>query len=160
MLFRSGSGVFGKTGTKTVVIFARKREECPKLYIHVKNRVDSWFAGNYEKDTIFEDTNYMESYCKFMGYDYLAYKQLLENKFTEEIVNDMWEEYEDLFEKQTEINKLKRNDTFKKKKKEQQKEELLRLKVSFIKHIEKEKLKTYILARNNRKVLVDRKSVV
>jgi type I restriction enzyme M protein len=149
-----GSGVFGKTGTKTVVIFARKREECPKLYIHVKNRVDSWFAGNYEKDTIFEDTNYMESYCKFMGYDYLAYKQLLENKFTEEIVNDMWEEYEDLFEKQTEINKLKRNDTFKKKKKEQQKEELLRLKVSFIKHIEKEKLKTYILARNNRKVLV------
>ncbi len=149
-----GSGVFGKTGTKTIVIFARKREEKPKLNTHVKNRVDSWFDGNYDKDNVFRDATYIEKYCNFMGFSIAAYKQLLENRFTDEIVNDMWEEYEELFEKQSDVIKLQQSDKFKEMTVEQQETEILKRKISFVRKIEKEKLKTYILAQNNKQILV------
>ncbi len=145
-----GSGVFGKTGTKTVVIFARKRDENPKLSEHIKNRVDSWFVGNTQKDVVFEDAYYIEEYCDYVGFDVNAYRRFLNGSFE----NDLWEEYENVFEKQADIIRFRNSDKFSEMSQDKQEEEIVRRKLSYMKEIEKEKLKTYILAKNNGKVLI------
>lgn len=149
-----GSGVFGKTGTKTVVVFAKKRLENPKLSEHIKNRVDSWHDGNSQKDIVFEDVHYIEEYCDYMGFDLDAYKQFLCGTIEENIKNDLWEEYENSFEKQNEIVKLKSSEKFLSMSEQEQYNELEKLKLVYIKKREKEKLKFFILAQNNKKVLV------
>ena len=56
------SGTFGATGTPTVILFLKKKEENPSLAVHYKNRVDSWFENNFSKDKVFEDKDLLLDY--------------------------------------------------------------------------------------------------
>lgn len=68
-----GSGTFGKTGTNTATLFLRRRNSNPDLAEHYLNRVNSWFAGDFSKDIIFEDTDYMQEYCNHCNIDFTEY---------------------------------------------------------------------------------------
>ena len=73
------SGTFGATGTNTVTLFLRKKDDNPSLAEHYKNRVNSWFNGNFEKDKVFEDKNLLLDYLKMQNIEYNDYMELLSN---------------------------------------------------------------------------------
>lgn len=74
------SGTFGATGTNTVTLFLKKKEENPSLATHYKNRVNAWFSGNFENDKVFEDKDILLEYLKLQNYEYDDYIELLINK--------------------------------------------------------------------------------
>lgn len=78
------SGTFGATGTNTVILFLRKKDENPSIAEHYKNRVNSWFDGNFRKDKVFEDTELLRSYLSMQNIEYDDYRDLLSNH----IIND------------------------------------------------------------------------
>ncbi len=71
------SGTFGATGTNTVTLFIRKKDENPSLAEHLKNRVNSWFSGNFIKDKVFEDIEIMKSYLSLQNINYDDYIEFL-----------------------------------------------------------------------------------
>lgn len=73
------SGTFGATGTNTATLFLRKKDENPSLAEHYKNRVNSWFDGNFEKDKVFDDIQLLKSYLSMQKIDYEDYIELLSN---------------------------------------------------------------------------------
>lgn len=78
------SGTFGATGTNTVILFLRKKDDNPSLAEHYKNRVNSWFNGNFEKDKVFDDKDILLEYLNLHNIEYDDYMELL-NKHT---IND------------------------------------------------------------------------
>ena len=89
------SGTFGATGTNTVTLFLRKKDENPSLVDHFKNRVDSWFNGNFGKDKIFEDQELLKSYLNIQNVEYNDYIELLTNhNITDKLKeNDLFKSY-------------------------------------------------------------------
>ncbi len=73
------SGTFGATGTNTVTLFLRKKDNNPSLAEHYKNRVDSWFSGDFGKDKVFDDKDLLESYLSMQEITYDDYIELLKN---------------------------------------------------------------------------------
>lgn len=71
------SGTFGATGTNTVTLFLKKKMNNPSLADHYRNRVNSWFNGNFENDKVFEDKDILLEYLKIQGYEYEDYIELL-----------------------------------------------------------------------------------
>ena len=67
-----GSQTFGKTGTTTVTLFLRRKEENPAPADHWKNRVDAWFAEN-EADAVYNDSNYIRNYCGQIEIDFTEF---------------------------------------------------------------------------------------
>lgn len=74
------SGTFGATGTNTITLFLRKKEENPSLADHYKNRVNSWFSGNFNKDKVFEDKEMLEAYLEMQGIELSDYLDLIQNR--------------------------------------------------------------------------------
>ena len=79
-IFVSGSGTFGKTGTKTSTLFLRRRA-CDKdgntdIVKHFTNRVETWFSGCFDNDTYYDDYPMFEKYCSHIGVDIRDYKTL------------------------------------------------------------------------------------
>ena len=69
-------GTFGKTDTKTVTLFLRRKAVNPSLAEHYKNRVDTWFNGDETKNEVFEDYPLLEAYCQHIGVPVKTYKTL------------------------------------------------------------------------------------
>jgi len=84
------SGTFGATGTNTVTLFLKKKMDNPSLADHYRNRVNSWFSGNFENDKVFEDKEILLEYLKLQGYEYDDYIELL----TEHSINNQLKENE------------------------------------------------------------------
>ena len=84
------SGTFGATGTNTVTLFLKKKMNNPSLADHYRNRVNSWFSGNFENDKVFEDKEILLEYLKLQGYEYDDYIELL----TEHSINNQLKENE------------------------------------------------------------------
>ncbi len=82
-----GSGTFGKTGSSTVALFLRKKEDNPAPAEHYMNRVNSWFKGDKTKNGIFEDEEFIESYCVRIGIDFSEYITLLEGNPSESLLD-------------------------------------------------------------------------
>lgn len=74
------SGTFGATGTNTITLFLRKKEENPSLADHYKNRVNSWFSGNFNKDKVFEDKEMLEAYLEMQGIELSDYLDLIRKR--------------------------------------------------------------------------------
>lgn len=125
------SGTFGATGTPTVVLFLRKKEENPSLAIHYKNRVDSWFDRKFEKDNIFEDKDLLLDYLKMQNIEINDYLEFIYGNITDTLKKNV------IFSQYLQDNKLKN--------------------IKDIIDIEKDKLYFYMLARsqNNKVVLVN-----
>ena len=88
------SGTFGATGTPTVILFLKKKEENPSLAIHYKNRVDSWFENNFSKDKVFEDKDLLLDYLKLQNIDIDDYIKFISGTITDKLKkNEMFSLY-------------------------------------------------------------------
>lgn len=122
------SGTFGATGTPTVVLFLKKKEENPSLATHYKNRVDSWFDSKFDKDEIFDDKDLLLDYLKMQNISIDDYLDFISGNITDTLKsNEMFNQY-------LHDNKLKD--------------------MKDIIAIEKEKLYFYMLARSQDKKVV------
>ena len=122
------SGTFGATGTPTVVLFLKKKEENPSLATHYKNRVDSWFDSKFDKDEIFDDKDLLLDYLKMQNISIDDYLDFISGNITDMLKsNEMFNQY-------LHDNKLKD--------------------MKDIIAIEKEKLYFYMLARSQDKKVV------
>ncbi len=150
-----GSGTFGKTGTNTVTLFLKRRNENPEIAQHYQNRIDSWFANDTKKQKVFEDEHYIKQYCNHLEYDFDDYKTLLKGKPNKNLLEtEMFEDYKTAFDKLTTTKNKKKQTNFKKLKKEEQEKELTALYNKFLIEIEKEKLYYFTLASNNQNEVV------
>lgn len=149
-----GSRTFGKTGTSTVTLFLKRREENPSSAEHFKNRVESWF-NNDEKDAVFADSHFIKKYCEHIEIDVKQYETLLRGTPTKELLaNEMFKDYQSLFDNSTEIKNLKKQKSFSKKTKKEQEEELEKRLVAFLQEIEKDKLYYFVLAASSKQDVV------
>lgn len=122
------SGTFGKTGKDTVIVFLRRKKDAPSLAEHYKNRVNSWFNGDFEKDGIFEDKEILLDYLNNQDIEYKDYIKFIKGKITKN---------------------LKQNNVFKQYLKDKKIKNL-----NDIKEIEKDKLYFYMLAHSQQNEVV------
>ena len=101
-----GSQTFGKTGTNTVALFLKRKEENPAPADHWKYRIDAWFADN-DADVIYNDSNYINQYCQHIEVDATHYKTLLKGNPSDELLKtEMFVVYKKGFDKQKKEKKL------------------------------------------------------
>lgn len=150
-----GNKTFGKTGTNTVTLFLRRKEEHPAPADHWKNRVDAWFTDN-EADAVYNDSTYINNYCNHIEVDATKYKTLLIGKPSDELLKtEIFLDYKKAFDNLTETKNLQKQKTFKDKTKTDKEIELNKRFIAYIQTIERDKLYFYVLAsENNSKVLV------
>lgn len=145
-----GSQTFGKTGTNTVTLFIRRKEENPAPADHWQNRVNSWF-NNDKADAIYSDSDYLLKYCTRLGLEVDDYKTLLNGIPNKKLLEtEYFVEYKRTFDNQTEIKNLLKQKTFKSKTEKEQATELTKRFVDFLHEIEKDKLYYFVLASENK----------
>ena len=179
-IFESGSGTFGKTGTNTATLFLRKKAELPSVSEHYKNRVETWFGGNFDDDKYYEDFDLVERYCSHIGVSVGDYKTLLKKEPSERLLqNDLFASYLDTLDVYSQKGKSSTNTkgmnegakkiradirsrvskpAFKKLTGAEQNEEIKKATVDFICEIEKEKLYYFMLLSANPQEVVCVKS--
>lgn len=154
-----GSGTFGKTGTNTVTLFLRRREENPALAEHYRNRVNAWFNGDFEKDGVFADTDLLNAYCQHSSYNFNDYKTLLNSMPSDALFDvDEFKAYRTAFDNLAETKNRKKQKTFKALKADEQQAELFKRFTAYSREIEKDKLYYFMLAYSNRQNVVVVKS--
>ncbi len=166
-----GSGTFGKTGTNTVVLFLRRKEQKPEPAEHYKNRVDDYFeiqladvfAGKKQDDELaeYQDLGLIRKYCEQTELPFEEYIKLFGvtndtiERCDELFEAEMFKEYRADFDNSTDIKNLKTKKIFKNKTKEQKEEELNKRFINYLFEIEKNKLYYFMLAyENKQKVLI------
>lgn len=170
-IFESGSGTFGKTGTNTATLFLRKKEEKPSISQHYKNRVETWFTGNFDLDKYYEDFDLVEKYCSYIEIPVEDYKTLLAKQPNENLLNhELFKTYVDVLDVYSEKGKATnttkglnenakkiRNDirnnvkkeAFKNLTEDEKQAKINEAIVDFIVEIEKEKLYFFMLLVSN-----------
>lgn len=170
-IFESGSGTFGKTGTNTATLFLRKKEEKPSISQHYKNRVETWFTGNFDLDKYYEDFDLVEKYCSYIEIPVEDYKTLLAKQPNENLLNhELFKTYVDVLDVYSEKGKATnttkglnenakkiRNDirnnvkkeAFKNLTEDEKQAKINEATVDFIVEIEKEKLYFFMLLVSN-----------
>ncbi len=155
-----GSQTFGKTGTNTVVLFLRRKTERPEQIALFAERVESYFnsfnEANELSSDVFDDSGIIRAYCDYQVIDYQIYIDLLKNTINDELFDhDLFKNYQDNFNKSSDITKLLNQKTFKSKTKAEQTSELNKKLLDTIRVAEQDKLLYFILTRyNQRNVLV------
>ena len=145
-----GGGTFGKTGTNTVVLFLKRKAHRPEVSEHYRNRVDDFFEGDTE-NAEYQDAYLIEAYCKHIEVPYEEYIKLFAQtdiySLSDLLEHDIFKDYQQAFDKSTEIKNLKKSNVFKKKNEAEQSAELEQRFIAYLHKIEKEKLYYFILAR-------------
>ena len=166
-----GSGTFGKTGTNTVVLFLRRKEQKPEPAEHYKNRVDDYFeiqltdvlAGKEQDNELaeYQDLGLIRKYCEQTELPFAEYIKLFGvttdtyERLEELLKTDIFKEYRNDFDNGTDIKNLQEKKFFKAKTKEQKEEELNNQFIKYLFAIEKNKLYYFMLAHENKqKVLI------
>ncbi len=169
-----GNRTFGATGTNTVVLFLRKKDDNPPSRIHYKERVDSLFSPNDElKQLVFEDKHFVDLYCQYIEIqtaDYLSFLEAFDEVASiENLLNySIFKDYQANFQKtakkikERQQKEIQRWEKSKKaaqnaeqtneelvKMKEEHRRELNRELISYIQKIEKDKLYYFVLAHQN-----------
>lgn len=157
-----GTGTFGKTGTNTITLFLEKKsygkyaseQNVSDEAIQYRNRVTSWFNGDFSKSEFFDDGHFLEEYCKLIETDFKEYQSWILGGDIPE--SDLFIEYAK--EAKKTLKKLydkKLNSKYT----QQDKEKEIRQKTfDFISGTEKEKLYYYMLSRLNRTKVIIAKS--
>ena len=170
-IFESGSGTFGKTGTNTATLFLQKKEEKPSISQHYTNRVETWFAGDFDLDKYYEDFELLEKYCSHLEISVEDYKTLLVKQPNENLLqHELFKSYIDVLDVysakgksanstkglnenakkiRNDIRNSVKNTTFKKLSKEEQNKKINEATINFIVEIEKEKLYFFMLLLSN-----------
>ncbi len=146
-LVELGSGTFGKTGTNTVTLFLRRKDDNPAPSDHYRNRVNAWFNGDTGKDGVFADTSLLQAYCAHIGIAVDDYQTLLQSNPSQILLDtEMFKEYRRAFDASSEVKALQKKKSFQQKSAAEQQTELNRRFIQFAREIEREKLYYFILA--------------
>lgn len=156
-----GPSTFGQTSTSTVALFLRRKPIEPDTASQVMNRVDAWFAGNFDDDEYYNDEGILDAYVERMGYEKDDYIKMLCGELTPGFMNtDMATEYSEALNiprrgknsSSTALN-TEAKDIRDKAQKEYSKNptptKRLNALKDFIRSIEKEKLYYYMLAASD-----------
>lgn len=118
-----GNRTFGKTGTNTVVLFLRKKDNNPPPDEHYKERVESWFSTNdAKKQAVYIDQHFIEKYCLHIDIAFDDYKKLLHASdniaFIEPLMQyEIFKDYQTAFKKtEDKIRDTQRKELFRKEK--------------------------------------------
>lgn len=151
-----GKGTFGKTGTATVTLFLRRKNENPAPAVHYQNRVNSWFNNDKTKEGVFSDEQLIKRYCAHLELKFEDYQSLLEGNPSEELLKtEVFTDYQKEFSKWKKTTDYKKSPVFKKLSKENQKKELFKRFLNYLQSSEKDKLYYFVLASiNPQKVLI------
>ena len=153
-----GSGTFGKTGISTVVLFLRRKTKIPESAEQYANRVENFFEGD-EEDEIYQDHPLIKAYCEHIQVPYEEYIKLFAQTSIDPLSNllvyDIFKDYRQAFDQNTEVKILIKSNVFKKKTPKEQSAELEHRFIAYLHNIEKEKLYYFILAQDQEnKVLI------
>jgi type I restriction enzyme M protein len=153
-----GSQTFGKTGTNTVVLFLRRREENPSPSDHYYNRVRDWFGGDDNQD-VFDDAHFIRNYCDHIGIEFAHYTTLLSgNPSSGLLASEIFREYRRDFDGLTEVKSHKKKKVFQSKSEEEQQAELDKIFLQYVREVEMDKVYYFTLASINRQDVVIVKS--
>lgn len=160
-LVELGSGTFGKTGTNTVVLFIRRKQQLPEPAEHYRNRVEDWFDGFNEDEPnvdmeAYQDLHFIKKYCGHIGITFEHYQTLLQGQpCLELLAYELFQDYKKDFDQSSDIKKLATQKFFKDYNTEQQQAELKKRLLAYLQKIEKEKLFYFVLTHTNpQKVLI------
>lgn len=150
-LVELGSGTFGKTGTNTVTLFLRRKDDNPAPANHYYNRVDSLFSDEEtrkeDKLNLFSDADLLSAYCTHVGFSEDDYRTFLNGNPNEAILQtEMFKEYRRAFDASSEVKALQKQKSFQQKSPAEQQAELDERFIKFAQDIEREKLYYFILA--------------
>ncbi|MCG9128737.1 SAM-dependent DNA methyltransferase, partial [Candidatus Poribacteria bacterium] len=113
-----GSGTFGKTGISTVVLFLRRKTKIPESAEQYANRVENFFEGD-EEDEIYQDHPLIKAYCEHIQVPYEEYIKLFAQTSIDPLSNllvyDIFKDYRQAFDQNTEVKILIKSNVFKKK---------------------------------------------
>lgn len=137
-------GAFGKTGTNTVTLFLRRRDENPDASTHYKNRVEAWFQADDEKDAIFADCGVLADYCAHCQLDADAYKAWLAGGAAPDA--PIFSSYAEAARKSAKYKQIAKKRTFVKYTPEMKEAELAACIDTFAKDKERAKLYYFMLA--------------
>jgi type I restriction-modification system DNA methylase subunit/restriction endonuclease S subunit len=151
-----GSGTFGKTGTNTVTLFLKRRDDNQNLAGTFQELADKTFSCKLEFKELLQDKELIEKYCNHIGIDFDIYKSILCTRINKKLFeNDTFKEYKTEFGKLTETKNRRKKKYFK---------ELLNIQkcklehkefLNYIKAIEKDKFYYFTLAyKNNSDVVI------
>lgn len=145
-----GSGTFGKTGTNTVTLFLRKKNDKVRMSEHYRHRVQTWCRGDFSKDGVFADAHLLDDYCKMQGIERGVYTSLFETSPQEQLwAHELFKAYRNKYANDTEAKRIAKKKLNKKYTAEQQLEEIEAHILKSIRSIEMEKLYYYLLAKSN-----------
>jgi len=145
-----GSGTFGKTGTNTVTLFIRRKNENPAPADHFKNRVNAWFNYDRSKDGLFEDEHLLKQYCNYLELEFEDYQTLLVGKPNKALLDtDIFKDYQKEFDKWSDIKNLKKKTTFKALSTDKKEAEIEKRFIAYLTENEIEKLYYFVLASQN-----------
>ncbi|GIW60985.1 MAG: restriction endonuclease [Patescibacteria group bacterium] len=146
-LVELGSVTFGKTGTNTVTLFLRRKDDNPAPSDHYRNRVNAWFDGDIEKDRIFADEHLLKAYCGHIGIAIEDYQTLLRSNPSPTLLNtNLFKDYRRAFDASSEVRTLQKQKSFLQKSDDERQTELDRRFIQFAREIEREKLYYFIQA--------------
>jgi type I restriction enzyme M protein len=148
-----GSQTFGKTGTNTVTLFLRRKEENPSAADHWQNRVNAWFNDNQahkSADVVYADAHLIQSYTQHINVELDDYKTLLQGKPNENLSKtEMFLDYRKEFDKKKQALNSKLS-------LDEKKAEIEKRFMEYLQSVEKDKLYFYVLAveQKNRVLVV------
>ena len=153
-----GSGTFGKTGTNTVVLFLKRKEQRPEPTDQYRNRVKNFFEGDEEK-VQYQDHDLIQAYCKHIDIPYEEYIKLFNqtnlDPLTELLEHDIFKDYEKDFNPDKELAKIEKSKEFRDKTDAEQLAELGMQFINYLHDKEKDKLHYFMLAHTqDNKVLI------
>ena len=89
-----GKKTFGQTNTETITLFLRKKKRMPDVNLHITNRIEMWFSGDFSDDEIYDDFDVLENYVIKNGFDLDDYISMMSGSLTESFLsNELVEEY-------------------------------------------------------------------
>ncbi|MDQ7046632.1 MAG: restriction endonuclease subunit S [Sulfurovum sp.] len=151
-----GSGTFGKTGTNTVTLFLKRRNDVENIVGKYADLTKNIFKGNLLIQGQFKDKEILKKYTQHIGIDYDLYKSFLAEQPSKKCLKiEIVEAYLSAFEKATETkhrrkaNYYKRFSTIRKYKTEK------KAFIAYVKSIEADKFYYFTLScENSQKVLI------
>jgi type I restriction-modification system DNA methylase subunit/restriction endonuclease S subunit len=151
-----GSGTFGKTGTNTVTLFLKRRNDLEIIVEKYDDLTQNIFKGNIHIQGQFTDKEILKKYTQHIGIDYDYYLSFLKDKPSKKCLKiEIVEAYLLAFEKATETKHRKKATYYKKYSKIQKYKTEKKAFIAYVKAIEADKFYYYALSCKNRpKILI------
>lgn len=154
-----GSGTFGKTGTNTVTLFLRKKEDKPTAAEYYWERVEDWFNLQTDKtntdEDYYQDDFIVKRYCQLQELNYADYLSLLTSSPNQELLaSELFFNYRKAFDNLTTTKNLLKSRTFRAMLEQEQIALLQKNYVSYCREQEMEKLYYFALSQSQNNPVV------